>query len=220
MDGSIPQKDTKRFHADAKGEKTMNLPNKLTVTRLVIAPFFFMFFFAPDVLPGLSPVVYSIVLVLMYGVMELTDLLDGKIARRRNLVSDLGKVMDPFADVISHLTFFTCFLASGIMPVWAFVLILWREFSQSFTRMLMMGTGKAMAANIFGKAKTCLYALCSVLGIAFRVCSMLAVDASTMAVFSTVMTVLFALAAFASVVSYFIYVRAIVRSGALRNMTR
>ncbi len=198
----------------------MNLPNKLTATRLVIAPFFFLFFFVPDVFPSFSPVVYSVVLVLMYGIMELTDLLDGQIARKRNLVSDLGKVMDPFADVISHLTFFTCFLACKIMPVWAFILILWREFSQSFTRMLMMGKGKAMAANIFGKAKTCLYALCSVLGIALRVCTILALDASSLATFSLAMTVLFALAAFASVMSYIIYVKAIIKSGVLKDMTR
>lgn len=198
----------------------MNLPNKLTVTRLVIAPFFFLFFFVPNVFPSFSPVLYSVVLVLMYGIMELTDLLDGQIARKRNLVSDLGKVMDPFADVISHLTFFTCFLVCQIMPVWAFILILWREFSQSFTRMLMMGTGKAMAANIFGKAKTCLYALCSVLGIALRVCTILAIDDTSLATFSLVMTILFALAAFASVMSYIIYVRAIIKSGALKGMTR
>lgn len=198
----------------------MNLPNRLTVTRLVIAPFFFLFFFVPNVFPSFSPVLYSVVLVLMYGVMELTDLLDGQIARKRNLVSDLGKVMDPFADVISHLTFFTCFLVCQIMPVWAFILILWREFSQSFTRMLMMGTGKAMAANIFGKAKTCLYALCSVLGIALRVCTILAIDDTSLATFSLVMTILFALAAFASVMSYIIYVRAIIKSGALKGMTR
>ncbi len=198
----------------------MNLPNKLTVTRLVIAPFFFLFFFLPDAFPNFSPVVYSVVLVLMYGIMELTDLLDGQIARKRNLVSDLGKVMDPFADVISHLTFFTCFLTCKIMPAWAFILILWREFSQSFTRMLMMGTGKAMAANIFGKAKTCLYALCSVLGIALRVCTILSLDASSLATFSLIMTILFALAAFASVMSYIIYVKAIIKSGALKGMTR
>lgn len=198
----------------------MNLPNKLTVTRLVIAPFFFLFFFSVDVIKGISPVVYSVILVLLYGVMELTDLLDGKIARKRNLVTDLGKVMDPFADVMSHLTFFTCFLACKIMPVWAFILIVWREFAQSFTRMLMMGKGKALAANIFGKAKTCLYALCSVLGIGVRVCTVIAIDANTLAVFNIVMTVLFALAAFASVASYLIYVKGIIKSKALSSMTR
>ena len=125
----------------------MNLPNRLTVTRLVMTPLFFVIFFLVDLFPSFNPVLYAVLLVLFYGIMELTDLLDGKIARKHGLVTDLGKVLDPFADVICHLTFFACFLAAGIMPVWAFIPILWREFSQSFTRMLMMGKGKAMAAN-------------------------------------------------------------------------
>ena len=198
----------------------MNLPNRLTVTRLVMTPIFFVIFFLTDIFPSFNPVLYAVLLVLFYGVMELTDLLDGKIARKHGLVTDLGKVLDPFADVICHLTFFTCFLASGIMPVWAFIPILWREFSQSFTRMLMMGKGKAMAANIFGKAKTCLYALTSICGFALRICYVLNVDESFTSVFSIVLTVLFALAAFASVASYLIYVKAIRDSKALSGMTR
>ena len=198
----------------------MNLPNRLTVTRLVMTPVFFVIFFLTDIFPSFNPVLYAVLLVLFYGVMELTDLLDGKIARKHGLVTDLGKVLDPFADVICHLTFFTCFLASGIMPVWAFIPILWREFSQSFTRMLMMGKGKAMAANIFGKAKTCLYALTGICGFALRICYVLNVDESFTSVFSIVLTVLFALAAFASVASYLIYVKAIRDSKALSGMTR
>ena len=198
----------------------MNLPNKLTVTRLVLAPFFFLSYFLIDLIPSMNTVLYAVILVVFYAIMELTDLLDGKIARGRNLVTDLGKVLDPFADVICHLTFFTCLLVSGIMPVWAFILILWREFSQSFTRMLMMGRGKAMAANIFGKAKTCLYALTCICGFAFRVLSVLSADAAFMRVYSIVLTVLFALAAFSSVMSYLIYVRAIVKSKVLSDMTR
>ena len=198
----------------------MNLPNRLTVTRLVMTPLFFAVFFLIDIFPSFSPVLYAVLLVLLYAVMELTDLLDGKIARKHGLVTDLGKVLDPFADVICHLTFFTCFLAVGIMPVWAFILILWREFAQSFTRMLMMGKGKAMAANIFGKAKTCLYALTSICGFALRICYALSVDESFTSVFAVVLTVLFALAAFASVTSYLIYVKAIRDSKALSGMTR
>ena len=198
----------------------MNLPNRLTVTRLVLTPLFFSTFFLIDLFPSFSPVVYAVILILLYAVMELTDLLDGKIARKRGLVTDLGKVLDPFADVICHLTFFSCFLAAGIMPVWTFVLILWREFAQSFTRMLMMGKGKAMAANIFGKAKTCLYALTSICGFAYRICCVLSVDESFLSVFSVVLTVLFALAAFASVTSYLIYLKAIRDSRALSDMTR
>ena len=198
----------------------MNLPNRLTVTRLVMTPLFFAVFFLIDIFPSFSPVLYAVLLVLLYAVMELTDLLDSKIARKHGLVTDLGKVLDPFADVICHLTFFTCFLAVGIMPVWAFILILWREFAQSFTRMLMMGKGKAMAANIFGKAKTCLYALTSICGFALRICYALSVDESFTSVFAVVLTVLFALAAFASVTSYLIYVKAIRDSKALSGMTR
>ena len=198
----------------------MNLPNRLTATRLIMTPFFFAVFFLIDLFPSFNPIVYAVLLVLFYGIMELTDLLDGKIARKQGLVTDLGKVLDPFADVICHLTFFTCFLAVGIMPVWAFIPILWREFAQSFTRMLMMGKGKAMAANIFGKAKTCLYALTSICGFALRICQVLSVDESFTSVFSVVLTVLFALAAFASVASYLIYVKAIRDSKALSEMTR
>ena len=160
------------------------------------------------------------ILVVFYAIMELTDLLDGKIARGRNLVTDLGKVLDPFADVICHLTFFTCLLVSGIMPVWAFILILWREFSQSFTRMLMMGKGKAMAANIFGKAKTCLYAFACICGFAYRICSVYKIDVQSAKGINVALTVLFALTAFASVASYLIYVNAIAKSKALSEMTR
>lgn len=198
----------------------MNLPNKLTVTRLVMAPLFFVAFFFSDIVPSVNPYFYCALLVVMYIVMELTDLLDGKIARRRKLVTDLGKVLDPFADVICHLTFFTCLLSCGIMPVWAYIFILWREFAQSFTRMLMMGKGKAMAANIFGKAKTCLYALACICGFAYRILTVFKVEGSFWKTFDSVLVVLFALTAVSSVVSYLIYVNAIVKSKALSGMTR
>ena len=198
----------------------MNLPNKLTVTRLVMAPVFFVAFFLSDLVPSINPYLYCALLVVMYIIMELTDLLDGKIARRRNLVTDLGKVLDPFADVICHLTFFTCLLASNIMPVWAYIFVLWREFAQSFTRMLMMGKGKAMAANIFGKAKTCLYALACICGFAYRILTVFKVEGSFWKTFDTVLLVLFALTAISSVASYLIYVRAIIKSKALSGMTR
>ena len=198
----------------------MNLPNRRTVTRLVLAPVFFIVFFLPSIFPSMNAVLYAVLLVLVYGVMELTDLLDGKIARKHNLVTDLGKVLDPFADVISHLTFFTCLLACGIMPVWAFIPIVWREFAQSFTRMLMMGKGKAMAANIFGKAKTCLYALSCPFGFAMRIAMVKQATGTVMDFLRYATVVLFALAAVSSVVSYLIYVNAIRKSKVLSDMTR
>ena len=198
----------------------MNLPNKLTVTRLVMAPLFFIAFFLCDLIPSINPYLYAAVLVLMYVVMELTDLFDGRIARGRKLVTDLGKVLDPFADVICHLTFFTCLLYCKIMPVWAFVLILWREFAQSFTRMLMMGKGKAMAANIFGKAKTCLYALACICGFAYRIATVFGSELTSSKAVKTALLVLYALTAFASVASYAIYIKAIIKSKTLSGMTR
>lgn len=195
----------------------MNLPNKLTVTRLVLTPVFFAWYFIKDLIPSVPSILYSVILVLVYAIMELTDLLDGKIARKHNLVTDLGKVMDPFADVMIHLTFFTCFLYSSIAPVWAFVLILWREFSQSFMRMLLMGKGKPMAANIFGKAKTCLYAFCSIYGIFYRIMMVMELSQPWMSVAATV---LFALAALSSVASFLIYIIEVVKQGTLKDMTR
>lgn len=194
----------------------MTTANKLTVTRLCLVPVFFIWYFIDKLFP-VAPLLYAVVLVLIYGVGELTDLLDGIVARRSGTVTDLGKVMDPFSDVMSHLTYFTCFLVSGLMPVWAFVIIVWREFSQSFLRMLLMGRGKPMAANIFGKAKTCLYAAVSICGIAVHVCEMLGKTGPWM---FTTMTVLGGLAAVASALSFYIYIYRVVKAGTLRDMTR
>lgn len=195
----------------------MNLPNKLTVARLILAPVIFVWFYTTDIFSGMSDVVYSSVLAVLYAVMELTDLFDGIIARRHGLVTDLGKVLDPFADVIQHMTFFTLFLTKGIMPVWAFTVIFWREFFQCFMRMLLMGKGKPMAANIFGKAKTCLYAFSSVLGFSVRIASVTGFQKSWM---QTVLTVVFALAACMSVISFAVYVKNVVKEGTLSSMTR
>ena len=192
----------------------MTTANKLTVLRLILVPFFFIWYFFGY---GLNSVLYAVLLVLLYGVAELTDLLDGKIARKSGQVTDLGKVMDPFADVMSHLTYFTCFLMSGLMPVWAFAIIMWREFSQSFLRMLLMGKGKPMAANIFGKAKTCMYAAVSICGIAARVATSLGAYQSWM---TTVMTVLGGVAAAASAISFLIYIDNVRKADTLKDMTR
>ena len=195
----------------------MNLPNRLTVARLILAPVIFVWFYMTDLFSGLSHVVYATVLAVLYVVMELTDLFDGIIARKYNLVTDLGKVLDPFADVIQHMTFFTLFLTKGIMPVWAFTVIFWREFFQCFMRMLLMGKGKPMAANIFGKAKTCLYAFSSVLGFAVRIAYVTGFHKDWMQI---VLTAVFGLAACVSVISFAIYVRNVVKEGTLSSMTR
>ncbi|MDD4011079.1 MAG: CDP-diacylglycerol--glycerol-3-phosphate 3-phosphatidyltransferase [Sphaerochaetaceae bacterium] len=192
----------------------MNIPNKLTATRLILAPFFAVAFYYGHKTGYLALMIAS---VAIYAVMELTDLLDGVIARRCNMITDLGKVMDPFADTISHITFFLCFFAIGLMPLMALLVILWREFSMSFVRMLVMGKGKALPANIFGKSKTVLYAICSLLSIAYELFLFIGLESS--AVLESILYGLFYLAAAASLASFVIYIFQVVKSGYLKGMT-
>lgn len=197
----------------------MNLPNKLTVLRLIMVPVFFIAYSLPTWF-GESVQVLSVVLMFIcYATAELSDLLDGKIARKYNLVTDLGKVMDPFADTLSHLTFFVCFMDAGIMPALAFIICMWREFSILFLRMLMMKKGKAVAANIWGKSKTVLYAVVSVLSVVYIVLTTF-MPGDWSNIYFIILQVLFYLAAAASLLSFTTYARDIIKSKALSDMTR
>ena len=198
----------------------MNIPNKLTVLRLIMVPVFFVSYLISLLPFSSSHVISAVMMFLCYLIAELSDLLDGKIARKYNLVTDLGKVMDPFADTLSHLTFFVCFMSRGIMPVWAFVIIMWREFSILFMRMLMMRAGKAMPANIWGKSKTVLYAVTSIFSIIYIVASAFIVPGSWNSGYETLLYVLFSLSAVASLLSFITYLVSVLKSGALSGMTR
>ena len=167
-----------------------------------------------------SSAVSAVLMLICYATAELTDLLDGKIARKHGLVTDLGKVMDPYADTLSHLTFFVCFMDSGLMPVWAFLIIMWREFTQLFMRMLMMGVGKAVPANIWGKSKTVLYAVTSILSIAYIVASAFIAEGGWNAIAEMILYVFYALSAVAALLSFVTYLSAIIKSKALSGMTR
>ncbi len=197
----------------------MNLPNKLTVLRLVMVPVFFIAFSLPTWFGEATRTISIILMLICYVTAEFSDFLDGKIARKYKLVTDLGKVMDPFADTLSHLTFFVCFYGSGIMPGLALIIIMWREFSILFLRMLMMGKGKAVAANIWGKSKTFLYAVTSILSIVFLVASHFFAG-SWVGIYKIVLDIFFYLAAAASLLSFLTYVKAILDSKALSGMTR
>lgn len=142
----------------------MTLPNKLTVGRLVLTPVFFgLYIFT--VLGDSILFSGMIALWVLQLVMEVSDVLDGHIARSRNLVSDMGKIMDPFADVISRVTYFVCFTFSGLMPLWALMIILWREFCIMFIRMVMAKEGTALAAKWGGKAKAVFYFISGIFGL-------------------------------------------------------
>lgn len=198
----------------------MNLPNKLTVLRLILVPVFFLSYQLRSLGFAAAGIISTILMVVCYATAELSDLLDGKIARKYNLVTDLGKVMDPFADTLSHLTFFVCFFGYGIMPAWTFIIVMWREFGILFLRMLMMRVGKAVPANIFGKSKTVFYAVTTFLAIVFITLESFAPAGSWNGIYRTVLYVFFSLAAIASLLSFVTYLKDIFKSKALSGMTR
>ncbi|HIV98986.1 MAG TPA: CDP-diacylglycerol--glycerol-3-phosphate 3-phosphatidyltransferase [Candidatus Ornithospirochaeta avicola] len=199
----------------------MNIPNRLTVLRLVLVPVFFIAFSLPSWFGSSVEILSAVLVLICYATAELSDLIDGKIARKYNLVTDLGKVMDPFADTLSHLTFFVCFLSRGIMPAWTFVIIMWREFAILFMRMLLIKQGgKAMPANIWGKSKTCLYAFTSIISILYIVVSAFADLSSADQVLRNILYVFFSLSALAALLSFVTYLSDVIKSKALSGMTR
>jgi CDP-diacylglycerol--glycerol-3-phosphate 3-phosphatidyltransferase len=134
----------------------MNLADKVTASRLFMAPVFFIVFTWGERI-GLSPLSAAIFLWGIFILVELSDLLDGLAARRMKTVSGFGKLFDPFADVFARLTYFVCFAVAGIMPLWIFLVIIYREFSQLFLRQLVAEKGVAMGARPGGKVKAVFY---------------------------------------------------------------
>ncbi|HWR11894.1 MAG TPA: CDP-diacylglycerol--glycerol-3-phosphate 3-phosphatidyltransferase [Rectinemataceae bacterium] len=131
----------------------MTKADKVTLSRIILAPLFFILYRYP-LLPSLPTI---ILLWILFGLMEISDFVDGKIARASNEVSNFGKLFDPFADVLARITYFICFAFSGVMPLWVFLIILYREYSISFLRMMLSSKGIAMGARPGGKLKAGLY---------------------------------------------------------------
>lgn len=127
----------------------MNLPNKLTVLRVIMV-LFFVFFMLTDV--G-GPANKWIALVL-FCVASLTDMLDGKIARARNLVTNFGKFMDPLADKLLVCSAMICMIPLGKLQAWFVIIIIAREFIISGFRLVAADNGIVIAASYWGKFKT------------------------------------------------------------------
>lgn len=141
----------------------MKLSNKFTISRILAAPFVFVIYFLPEWLGAANgsalSIVTSVALIPVLAIVELTDFFDGYYARHHGEVSDFGKMFDPFADVFLHLSMFTCFVFSGYMHPVLYILVLYREFSQNFLRMVSAKTGTAIAARKGGKVKTVFYVI-------------------------------------------------------------
>ena len=145
------------YYRDPAHRKPLSIASQLTMSRIVLTPFFlWVFFYDNDLDYSNNSLVFkSLSLVMVLGFM-LTDFLDGYLARKMGEVSTLGKYLDPFSDKISNMTIFMCFIATGYAPVWMVALIYFRESSVETLRTLAASEGLIMPARRSGKWKTAL----------------------------------------------------------------
>ena len=127
----------------------MNTPNKLTVARIIATPLFL----AATIVDFRH---HYLVALLLFVIASLTDLVDGKLARKHNLITDFGKFLDPLADKMLTTSAFLAFIALGIGHgiTWIAFIVLLREFLITSLRLISSGKGRVIAANIWGKLKT------------------------------------------------------------------
>lgn len=146
-----------------KEKKKINLPNRLTILRMVVTPFL-VYFMLTDW--RFSPLLSFII----FAAASITDFIDGKIARDRNLVTDFGKFLDPIADKIVVLSILICMITKGLCSPVVVVIVIFREFIVSSLRLLAATNSVVLAAEKSGKVKTAfqmlsvtlVLALCSV----------------------------------------------------------
>ena len=131
----------------------MNLPNKLTLLRIILIPAFMVVLYWG--FPGATWVALAIFII-----ASLTDMLDGKIARKYNLVTDFGKFADPLADKCLVMAALCCFVESGEFFGWVLAVVLLREFAVSGMRLIAVEKGRVIAAGWSGKVKTASTMVC------------------------------------------------------------
>lgn len=127
----------------------MNLPNKLTVARVILIPFFVFFLLFDS-----SNDAFKWTALAIFIIASLTDMLDGKIARKYNLITDFGKFMDPLADKLLVCSAMIGLIELGRIPSWIVIIIIAREFVISGFRLIAADNGRVIAASYWGKFKT------------------------------------------------------------------
>ena len=137
----------------------MNLPNKLTVLRLIAIPFFLLLLVLPldwgtISFAGATVPVTQLVAAIIFLAAVITDNLDGIIARKYHLITNFGKFTDPLADKLLVMTAFIVLTSMNVVPAWVTVVIIWRELAVTGLRLLLSEGGEVMAAAMPGKIKT------------------------------------------------------------------
>ncbi|MCR5501654.1 MAG: CDP-diacylglycerol--glycerol-3-phosphate 3-phosphatidyltransferase [Lachnospiraceae bacterium] len=126
----------------------MNLPNRLTILRVILIPFFIVVLLCPAIPYN------DIIALAIFAVASITDLLDGKIARKYGLVTNFGKFMDPLADKLLVCSALICLIELGRIRAWMVIVIIAREFVISGFRLVAADNGVVIAASWWGKFKT------------------------------------------------------------------
>ena len=137
----------------------MNLPNKLTMMRVILVPVFMIFAAISHYGTADFNAIYMLIAGVIFAVASITDFLDGYLARKNNLVTDFGKFMDPLADKCLTTAAFIYMVTDGVCSPVVLAVILFREFAVAGVRMLAAETGTVIAANMWGKVKTVLQML-------------------------------------------------------------
>jgi CDP-diacylglycerol--glycerol-3-phosphate 3-phosphatidyltransferase len=142
----------------------MNLPNKLTMLRMIMIPVIILIYLFPYSAAGISPVIFEIggvslplvnlITLAIYVLAAVTDAIDGHIARSRNMITTFGKFADPIADKLLTTTMFLLFLSRGIIPVVPVIIMIARDTFVDGCRMMAAANGKVVAAGMMGKLKT------------------------------------------------------------------
>ncbi|MBQ7306173.1 MAG: CDP-diacylglycerol--glycerol-3-phosphate 3-phosphatidyltransferase [Clostridia bacterium] len=125
----------------------MNLPNKLSITRMALIPVMVALMYPNNL-------ICNLLAAAVFGAAAFTDYLDGHIARKEGIVTDFGKFIDPVADKLLNLSAMIMLIHLGLMPAWMVIVILARELCVDGLRMVAVGNGKVIAAGKLGKIKT------------------------------------------------------------------
>ena len=137
----------------------MNLPNKLTMLRVIMVPFFMVFAAMSHYGSAGFNATYSLIAGVLFAAASFTDFLDGYLARKNHLVTDFGKFMDPLADKMLTTAAIIYMVVYGVCSPVVLAIIMFREFAVAGVRMIAAESGTVIAANIWGKVKTVLQML-------------------------------------------------------------
>ena len=144
-----------KFYPQERNTTKMNLPNKLTLFRIILVPIMVIvsFFDIPGSFLGISTTMW--IMELIFIIASITDKLDGYLARKNNQVTNFGKFLDPIADKILVVAAMILFVGMGRLPAWIPIIVIFREFAVSGYRLIaVQNNGEVIAANVWGKLKT------------------------------------------------------------------